>query len=240
MGAMDQPRAYGAHPVLEKALRNGFRLETLKNLARTPASELAEHSRSEMRSSAIRRTISGEDSGITSSRRRSYLQNVLKPEGQAGRPPGKSTDLAGAARKTAHELSKPGSAGAAKNWTGRQGNGAGSEGIPPGSGGISAHPTRAFPTQQLLHEVVCWIKDDFMVNEWEKRKQDGGLLDFDDQLRLARDLLLKNKTVRREFQHAVSNAAGGRVSGYGSHSVGNRPAAFIRGYRGKRFGQTQA
>jgi ATP-dependent helicase/nuclease subunit A len=41
--------------------------------------------------------------------------------------------------------------------------------------------------------------DDFLP-EWERRKRAGGLLDFDDQLWLARDLLFKSKAVRREFQ----------------------------------------
>ena len=49
------------HPVLEKALRNGFRLQNLVALVKGPASELAPYPRTGMRSSALRRTVSGGD-----------------------------------------------------------------------------------------------------------------------------------------------------------------------------------
>jgi ATP-dependent helicase/nuclease subunit A len=58
---------------------------------------------------------------------------------------------------------------------------------------------QSLPIQQLLNDVVLWIKEDFMKQEWEKAKQADGLLDFDDQLWRARDLLRK-PGIRRAFR----------------------------------------
>jgi len=186
------------HPVLEKALRNGFRLLNLVNLAKAlrqnwlnirelacdpPPSE--EQAREEIES---RLRQAGE-----------YLQNVTNPKDKLAVCLGKALIWLEHPAEEGHELSKPGGSGIAANWTG------GKEMVKEVQGFLrEVVDFRALyakmPGQRLFHEVVCWIKEDFMKGEWEKRKRSSGLLDFDDQLRLARDLLLQNKTVRREFQ----------------------------------------
>jgi ATP-dependent helicase/nuclease subunit A len=186
------------HPVLEKALRNGFHIQNLESLAKAlrqnwlnireltcdpPPSEeqLQEEVESRLRQG-------GE-----------LFQNVINSEDRLADCLEKALAWLLHPMEDGNELSKPGNVGSAKNWKG---------------GKETVRATQQFlrevvefqnrhkdlPKQRLFHEVVCWIKNDFILHEWEKRKRDDGLLDFDDQLRLARDLLLKNRTVRRDFQ----------------------------------------
>jgi ATP-dependent helicase/nuclease subunit A len=54
-------------------------------------------------------------------------------------------------------------------------------------------------SQRLLNQVVCWLRDDFLP-VWKTRKQAGGFLEFEDQLQAARQLLLRSRAARREFQ----------------------------------------
>jgi ATP-dependent helicase/nuclease subunit A len=186
------------HPVLEKALRNGFRFQILINLAR----ELRLHwlhvrglecdpppSEEQFQAEIESRLRQG----------REFFQNVINPEDKLAGCLEKALTWLLHPSEDGNALSKPGNAGAGKNWKG---------------GKETVQATKQFllevvefqnrltdlPKQRLLHEVICWIKDDFMMREWEKRKEESGLLDFDDQLRLARDLLRENKTVRRDFQ----------------------------------------
>jgi ATP-dependent helicase/nuclease subunit A len=186
------------NPALEKALRNGFRLEGLENLARTlrlhwlnirslecdppPSEDQYKKKIQDLREQGKRflcLLLMHED------KLAGYLKNALNwlehPEDES------------------IKLSKPGNAGSSVNWT------AGKDTVQMVQEFIrdvvEFHASyKSLPMQRLLHEVVRWIHKDFMLNEWEKRKQAGGLVDFDDQLRLARDLLLNSKTVRREFQ----------------------------------------
>src|SRR4030095_15911423 len=53
--------------------------------------------------------------------------------------------------------------------------------------------------QRLLHELLLWLAGDFLP-EWKGRKRSEGLLDFDDQLLAARDLLARSPAVRHDFQ----------------------------------------
>ena len=188
------------NPVLEKALRNGFRLENLIRPGPASASELAAISATwnatlRLRKNSFRRRF---ESRL--GREENFFRMLLNPEDKlAGRLENALNWLEHPA-EDGNELSKPGNAGAAKNWTGGKETVQATKEFLLRSAWNFRHLYKELPTQRLLHEVVCWIKDDFMMHEWEKRKQDGGLLDFDDQLRLARDLLLENKTVRREFQ----------------------------------------
>ena len=94
--------------------------------------------------------------------------------------------------------SKPGKAGLAANWK---------------EGKKTVEEVRSYirgmaefcegyamlPKQRLLHATIQWILTDF-ITEWDNRKRAGGFLDFDDQLWLARGLLLRKKAVRAEFQ----------------------------------------
>jgi ATP-dependent helicase/nuclease subunit A len=186
------------YPVLEKALRNGFRLQNLLNLAIAlrkdwlnirdlecdrPPSEEQYREEIKDRLQEGRRLL--QMNTTANDRLAGCLEEALvwleHPEGDGS------------------GFQKPGNAGAAKNWSG------GKETVQAAQQFLRAlfefqQQYKELPKQRLLHEVVSWIKNDFMIGEWEQRKRDSGLLDFDDQLRLARDLLLQDKTVRKEFQ----------------------------------------
>ncbi len=185
-------------PALEKALRNGIRLEVLEELARilrlkwlairnlecdSPPSEeqCLERARDLLPQgkTLLEKILKSEDKLL------SYLESTLN---WLQRPD-----------RNADNLRKAGSVGAGGNWIG---------------GKETVRAVREFikeavdfqasyqnlPAQQLLDEIARWIKEEFIKGEWQKRKQAEGLLDFDDQLYQARDLLLNHKAVRREFQ----------------------------------------
>ena len=56
----------------------------------------------------------------------------------------------------------------------------------------------SWPLQVRLHDLLQWLMQDFLP-EWENRKRREGLLDFDDLLYAARGLLVSCPSVRREF-----------------------------------------
>ena len=56
----------------------------------------------------------------------------------------------------------------------------------------------AWPLQVMLHELIQWLTQRFLP-EWENRKRREGLLDFEDLLYGARELLVNHPSVRREF-----------------------------------------
>jgi ATP-dependent helicase/nuclease subunit A len=60
--------------------------------------------------------------------------------------------------------------------------------------------TDSWPLQVRLDELLRWLINGFLP-EWQKRKRSEGLLDFDDLLYTARDLLATRPSVRREFQN---------------------------------------
>lgn len=184
--------------ILEKALRNGLSLEMLKDLARIlrmnwlrihhlecdapPTEEQCDATIGELleRGGAYRRLLLKNGDKLAA-----HLENSLNwlenPRNETVVP------------------SKPGAAGAAGNWSGGKDTVAGVKAfILETVEFYASYRNRA--AQQLLYDITSWIKKDFILNEWEKRKRASGALDFDDQLRLARDLLLKSKGVRREFQ----------------------------------------
>jgi ATP-dependent helicase/nuclease subunit A len=186
------------NPILERALRNGIRLESLENLARILRLKWL-----------IVRNLDS-DSPPPEEQCRQKIQDLLlqgknllalaiKVEDKLVAFLERALNWLEHPDREADALAKPGGAGATANWTGAK---------------DTVRVVREFvketvefqtafqnlPAQQFLDDVVRWIKEAFMKEEWEKRKQAEGLLDFDDQLYLARDLLLKHKTVRREFQ----------------------------------------
>ena len=55
------------------------------------------------------------------------------------------------------------------------------------------------PQQRLLYELDRWLVKEFLP-VWDETKRSRGLLDFDDQLIAARDLLKNNPAARRDFQ----------------------------------------
>ena len=185
------------HPVLERALRNGFSLPSLQRLAGTLRLNInavrALHCDSPPTDAQIEEQIrdllrQGRDfrSRILNPGDRliEHLERALdwleNPVGEAVRP------------------SRPGNAGSSANWKG---------------GKDTVQRVRVYirevadfctcsqnlSVQRILHEVIRWMTDDFLP-VWESRKRAGAILDFDDQLRLARDLLTQNRAVRGEFQ----------------------------------------
>ena len=186
------------HPVLEKALRSGIRLERVENLARilrlkwlavrdlecgSPLSE--EHYLEKIR--------------LFRQQGKRFLLQVLKSEDKLVVHLEKAVNWLEHPDRDTPGLSRPGNAGNKANWTG------GKETVWAVREFIRELVEfqlsyRKLPAQRLLVDVVQWIKNDFMMEEWQKRKHAEGLLDFDDQLYLARDLLLKHKSVRRDFQ----------------------------------------
>ncbi len=186
------------HPTLEKALRSGMSLESLKTLAQTlrnnwtkirnldcdPPPTDEEH-RAKIRDYLEQANV--------------YWGKVKKPEDKLAVCLQSALNWLENPEDADSSLSKPRNAGVAANWQeGKDTVAAVQQFLKEIVEFRAAYEN--LPRQQLLHEVACWIRTEFVANEWEKRKQAGGRIDFDDQLWLARELLLKNTTVRREFQ----------------------------------------
>ncbi|PYV09415.1 MAG: hypothetical protein DMG07_23265, partial [Acidobacteria bacterium] len=55
------------------------------------------------------------------------------------------------------------------------------------------------PQQRLFDDVVRWLQSEFLA-EWQARKRREGVLEFDDQLLAARELLVSSRAARRDFQ----------------------------------------
>jgi ATP-dependent helicase/nuclease subunit A len=185
------------NPILEKALRSGFTLNQFEDLARilrlnwlairglnceSPPSQ--EQATAEMRDCLNR----GKDySGKAKSASDKLVLSLDKALHWLELPD-----------KEAETLSRPGNIGSAANWVG---------------GKDTVREVQQFlrelvdfqtlysrlPAQRLLDDIIRWIKDNFIQAEWEARKKADGLLDFDDQLWRAHELL-KNPSVRSDFQ----------------------------------------
>ncbi len=186
------------HPVLEKALRNGFHLQDLASLAAALRRKWLNIRDLQCDPPPTKEQLQEE---ITVRLRRAgeLHQKVLSPADKLAARLEEALNWLDHPMEDGIELAKPGGAGAAANWEG------GKETVQAARKFLLEtvefqNACKELPKQRLFCEVVCWVKDCFMLGEWEKRKRDAGLLDFDDQLRMARDLLLQNKTVRREFQ----------------------------------------
>jgi ATP-dependent helicase/nuclease subunit A len=185
------------NPVLEKALRNGFNLTALQNVARI------------LRLNGPAVSALNLDSPVTEDEIRDRINDLLQQSPcllEQIKNPGDK--LFGYLEKAVNWLknpgracapSKPGNAGLAAHWSG------GKETLQAVREFIRevtefcAHHQR-LPAQRLLDEIIRWILNDF-IPDWKSRKRTEGLLDFDDQLWFARDLLLRSRAVRREFQN---------------------------------------
>ena len=184
-------------PALEKALRGGMSLAVLQELARTLR----------LSGQAVRALECDSPPEADTTRRKmgdlllQGLELIKQVRNQADKLLDhleraiqwlKNPDLEGS------KPSKPGKAGSAANWA------EGKKTVEEVQGFIRGvadfcEAYQKLPSQMLLHEVITWVRAEFLP-EWESRKRSSGLLDFDDQLWMARDLLLKSKAVRREFQ----------------------------------------
>ncbi len=185
------------NPTLEQALRNGFRMESLKNLSGILRLNWLTVRDLECDSPPAEEQYLDRIQSLLL-QGQAFLPRLIKAEDKLSDHLEKALVWLKHPGDGCIELSKPGNAGSAANWEG------GKETVQAVRGFLKevlecAAAYKNLPSQQLLGEVVRWIKEDFMKNEWERRKRAGGLLDFDDQLRIARDLL-RNPAVRRAFQ----------------------------------------
>lgn len=185
------------NPVLEKALRNGISLSVLQDLARTlrlnAATVRVLSSEPPPPAEEIRRQM---DAMLKQGRE--YLAQVKNPGDRLLEHLERALEWLKNPAPECVKPSKPGKAGSAANWY------SGPEGLEQVRLFVRevaelCDAWQRLPGQRLLHEIIGLIRDDF-ITEWEKRKRAAGFLDFDDQLWLARDLLIRSKAVRREFQ----------------------------------------
>ncbi len=184
-------------PVLEQALCMGLRLDALEDLART----LRFNARAVrmLKPDApptddwIREQIEG-----LAQRGRAFIALAHTPEDKLAVCLEKALNWLDAPGQSNTMPDKPGSAGSAANWDG---------------GKETVHAVRSYtrevvefvplykrlPSLRVLNDLITWMSGDLLA-EWESRKRARGLLDFDDQVGMARDLLIGNRAVRREFQ----------------------------------------
>jgi ATP-dependent helicase/nuclease subunit A len=185
------------HPTLERALKSGIGLPVLQDLARTLR----------LNGNAVR-TLQC-DSPPEESDVRKRIDDLLQLGLAFTKQVCDSRDRLLAYLEIAIEWlrnpgpecakpAKPGRAGSATNWAGGKQTLADVQAYVRDVAEF-CDACRKLPAQRALHETIGWIRDQF-VPEWEGRKRAGGFLDFDDQLWLARDLLIRSKAVRREFQ----------------------------------------
>ena len=184
-------------PTLEKALRGGFRLQDLQDLAK----DLRDHRPAirdmqcaapdeEKISAKIKNRL---DEGC------GFMDSLLNPADKLAAFLESAIDWLVNPDPSAEILKKPGGAGAKANWVG---------------GKDTVAEVREFlreivdlqisfiqiPARRLMYETVQWLCSDFLLKEWEKKKSSAGYLDFDDLLYLARELLRGHDGVRIEFQ----------------------------------------
>jgi ATP-dependent exoDNAse (exonuclease V) beta subunit len=184
-------------PLLERALRNGFRMRDLEELARTlrhnRRAVLALQCDSPPTDDEIR-----ERTGELLKRGSDFLGKALKSSDKLVDHLEKALQCLRDPEKNLVRPSKPGNAGSAPNWAG------GKETVQTVRSFVREAADffascQSLPAQRLLYDLTRWMIDDFL-SEWDRRKRAGALLDFDDQLWMARDLLLKSSSARREFQ----------------------------------------
>ncbi|HSW39069.1 MAG TPA: UvrD-helicase domain-containing protein, partial [Acidobacteriota bacterium] len=95
---------------------------------------------------------------------------------------------------------KPGGAGAAGKWEGGRDTVEEARILLREIAEFGAMYT-TLPMRRLIDEVIRWISRSFIWKEWEGKKTAAGLLDFDDQLYLARELLRNHAEVRADFRN---------------------------------------
>jgi ATP-dependent helicase/nuclease subunit A len=184
-------------PALEKALRSGLSLAALQDLAGVlrlsgQAVRALKYDSPMEENEAQRKIQDLLEQGLA------FFKQARKPQDKLLGYLEKAVQWLKSPRPECARPSRPGKAGLSANWA------EGKKTLEEVQGFIRetadfCDAYQKLPAQWVLHEVIGWIKEEFMP-EWDRRKRAGGLLDFDDQLWLARDLLLKSKAVRREFQ----------------------------------------
>ena len=153
-------------PVLERALRNGFSLQSLQELGRNPAAEYKCRAGAALRFPADRRADPRSRFGSLAATGRDFRSRILKSEDRLIEYLERALDwLENPAGETVSTL-KAGQAGSAANWKG---------------GKDTVQSVRVFirevvdfhicyqnlPVQRILHEGIRWLTDDFLP-EWER------------------------------------------------------------------------
>ncbi|MDR0311394.1 MAG: UvrD-helicase domain-containing protein [Acidobacteriota bacterium] len=184
-------------PALEKALRGGFSLKSLKSLAQNLRGnwpvirELRCAAPDEERISFEIRNRLEEGRGL--------LRRLTNPNDRLAEILADALKWLENPDPAAGALKKPGGAGAQANWEG--GKDTVKEAREFLKEAVELQTSFAqIPARRLTHETVQWLCADFLLKEWEKKKSASGYLDFDDQLYIARELLRRNDGVRAEFQ----------------------------------------
>ena len=185
------------HEPLERALRSGISLDGLEELART----LRLHARNAQELELVSPLTDDEVREQTRIRLETAyeLRSLILNSGDK---------LVAHLEKTIYWLEnpssncpapqKPGNAGAAANWSGGKDTVGRAQEFVREAADFCCFCGQ-LPQQRVLDAVVRWMVDGFLP-EWQSQKRKRGLVDFDDQLALARDLLKRNRFVRREFQ----------------------------------------
>jgi ATP-dependent helicase/nuclease subunit A len=185
------------HPALERALKSGLGLSVLQDLARTLR----------LNGNAVRTLKCDSPPEESEIRKRiddllpqglGFTKQVCDPRDRLLAHLEKAIEWLKNPGPEGAKPSRPGKAGSAANWAGGKKT---LEDVQAFVREVAefCEEYRKLPAQRVLHEIIGWIREEF-VPEWEGRKRAGGFLDFDDQLWLARGLLIESKAVRREFQ----------------------------------------
>ena len=184
-------------PVLEKALRGGFQLQDLEDIARNLRDnwltirdlKCAAPDEEQIRLEITNRLDEG----------RGFLSLLANPADKLAIILTDAISWLENPDPAAEAITKPGRFGSGNNWIG---------------GKDTVEAVQKFlrivielrtsfvniPARRLMYETVQWLCAEFLRTEWEKKKSAAGYLDFNDQLYLARELLRRHNGVRAEFQ----------------------------------------
>ena len=184
-------------PALEKALRGGFHLKDLKNLAQ----DLREHWL------AIRdlQCAAPDEEQIALEIRnrlnegRDFMRLLLNADDKLAGYLFIALEWLENPDSSDVVLTRPGASGSKNGWTGGKDTVEGVRGFVKKVVDLQTDFMR-IPIRRLLYETVQWLRADFTLGEWEKKKSASGFLDFDDQLYLACELLRRHDGVRAEFR----------------------------------------
>jgi ATP-dependent helicase/nuclease subunit A len=185
------------NPALESALRAGISLSTVRQLAETLRQHQHDIRRLRLVPPHTAETIKRKADALLAEGDE-LARLILKPQDKL------AVKLMAALEwlRDPHSSAQPspgGNVGARDNWEG------GTNSVDRARDFLSRAKelkelTEASPLQVRLDELLRWLINGFLP-EWQKRKHSEGLLDFDDLLYTARDLLATCPSVRREFQN---------------------------------------
>jgi ATP-dependent helicase/nuclease subunit A len=185
------------HPVLERALRHGISLDNLRKLAQI----LRLHARS------VREleNPTPPDAAETRAQMDILLHKGAEFLGLCLNPEDKLLALLQIAvgwledpESNPAPAEKAGTKGAATAWNGAR------ETVQAVRGFVNqvidcSISYNQLPSQRIFDEALRWMIAEFLP-DWENGKRARGVVDFDDQLQMARDLLVHSRAARREFQ----------------------------------------